>query len=319
MRKLFIYITIVSIFLPSYTSYAFWVWTPKTKKLINPKYAAKDTPEEQFRWAMKFFEEKDFKRAAEEFVRLTTYFKDSDLAADAQYYAGRSYEADGKYYFAFQAYQKTIEVYPFSKRIDEVIEREYIIGNLVYKKHTAKLMGKELMTELDRACEIFQKVKENAPFGEYADKAQFMIGECYKKAEQYNEAKKAFQKLVDEYPKSELVDKARYEVAQTTYLASLRPDYDQELTDEAIKEFKRIANESGTSEITKEAKEAITMLEDKKAESLFNTAKFYEKQKHYKSAIIYYREMLNKYPRSPLKESAAQRVEQVRKLLEEEK
>lgn len=305
------------IFLLSAEASAFWVWTPKTKKLVNPKYAAKDTPEEQFKWAMSFFEEKDYKRAAEEFARLVSYFPDSEMAPEAQYYAGRSYEAAEKYYPAFEAYQKTLDLYPFTKRIDEIIQRQYNIGREIYKKHSGKLMGRELMTDLDRSVEIFEKVKKNAPFGEYGDQAQFMIGECYKKSEQFAEAVKAFQELVDAYPRSPLRDKAKYEVAHCTYLASLNPDYDQELTDDAIEEFKRIAETKKGLTIAEEAEETVSLLEDKKAESLFNAAQFYERQKKYKSAAIYYEEILNKYPRSSFSELAARKLEYMNILLGE--
>ena len=80
---------------------------------------------------MQFFEGKDYKRAAEEFTRLVTYFGDSDLAPEAQYYAGRSHEEIDRFYPAFSAYQKTIEAYPFTERIDEIIEREYNLGNML--------------------------------------------------------------------------------------------------------------------------------------------------------------------------------------------
>ena len=79
--------------------YPFWIWTPKEKKLISPKYTTNDTPSEQFKWAMKFYEEKDYKRAAEEFTALVINFRDSLVAPDAQYYVGRSYEAMGKRYY----------------------------------------------------------------------------------------------------------------------------------------------------------------------------------------------------------------------------
>jgi len=306
------------IFVPSLKAEAFWIWTPKSKKLENPKYTAKDTPELQFDWAMKFFKEKDYKRAAEEFSSLVTHYKDSDLAPEAQYYEGRSYEELGKYYPAFQAYQKVIDVYPYTKRINEIIEKEFNLGKMLYKRHRGKFMGKEIMTDLDRAVEIFQQVRDNAPFGEYTEEAQFMIGECFKKSEQYNEAKKAFQKVVDDYPRGALAEKAKYEVAQCTYLASLKADYDQKLTDQAIREFKRIAEDKRGLDESKEAEEAVIFLENKKAESIFKIAKFYEKQKHYKSAAIYYNEIILRYPRSSFRELAASRLEKIKKFIKEE-
>ena len=297
-RTFFILFFIFCLSVFTFEAQAFWVWTPKLNKFINAKKLPKDTPQEQFKHAMKLFEKKEYKLAAEEFTILTKHFKDSHLAPEAQYYAGRSYEEQGKAYPAFQAYQKTVDTYPFTKRIDEIIEKEYNLGNVLYKKHLGKLMGKEIMTDLERAAEIFEKAKENAPFGEYADKAQFRIGECYKKSEQYNEAVKAFRKLMDEYPKSPLSEKAEYEIAQCAYLASLKSDYDQELTDDAIEGFEKIAKDRDGLLLSGQAPETIFLLEEKKAENLFKTAQFYESQKHYKSAAIYYEEILEKYPRS---------------------
>lgn len=317
-RVYLILFTLLCCFFFSFEAGAFWIWTPKTKKFTNAKRACKDSPEKQFKWAMKFFKEKDYKRAAEEFIRLADYFKDSDLAPEALYYAGLSNEEAAKYYPAFRTYQKAIDSYPFTKRIDEIIEREYNLGTILYAKHRGRLMGKELMTDLERALEIFRAVKENVPFGKYADKAQFMIGESYKKSEQYNEATKAFQAVINEYPRSPLAGKAKYELAQCTYLASLKADYDQELTDEAIEEFKSIAKTKKGLAISEEAEKAIALLEDKKAESLFNAGKFYESQKHYKSAAIYYEEILKKYPGSSFSGPARERLENVVKSIKKE-
>ena len=303
-------------------AFAFWIWSPKTKKLVNPKHVAKDTPEEQFKWAMKLYNAEEYKRAAEEFSRLATAFKDSDLAPEAQYYAGKSYEEGGKPYPAFLAYQKVIDIYPFTKRIDEIIEWEYDIGQVFYAKNTGKLMGVELMPDFERSIEIFSKVRDNAPFGDYAPKAQFMIGLSHKKVEQYTEAIKAFQKLADEYQRSNFYDKATYEVAQCTYLASLKSDYDQELTDEAIKEFKTIVESRKGLDISKDAEEAVSILEERKAKSLFKTAKFYERQKQYRSAVVYYEEILEKYPKSSFSGESLRNIvklENLINLIEEKK
>ncbi len=277
---------------------AFWVWTPKSKGLVNPKYAVKDSPEQQYDWAMSFYKEGDYKRAAEEFIRLVEHYKNSELAPDAQYYTALSYQKAGKYYIAFQNYQKVIENYPFTERIDEIIKAEYEIGEVFFNKHSGALMGVELMTDVEKAIEIFIKIIENIPYSAYADNAQFMIGSCYKKLQQYNEAVEAFQKLTQEYPASDLVEKAKYEQAQCMYLVSLNADYDQEPTDEAIQEFKKYSSESLDNKLKIEVDQTIAILEQKKAESVFKSAEFYEKQKKYKSARIYYREILRKYPRT---------------------
>jgi len=90
---------------PSREVTAYWVWTPETKKFINPKYAVKDSPKEQFNWAMSFFEAKDYQRASIEFKKLTRQYEYSSYASKSQYYMGLSYEMMGKFYTAFLNYQ----------------------------------------------------------------------------------------------------------------------------------------------------------------------------------------------------------------------
>ncbi len=294
----------------------YWLWTPDSKTFINPKYAVKDTPNEQYDWAMSFFTAKDYPRAVAEFEKLVKHYGNSECASEAQYYAGLSYEEQGKYYFAFESYQKVVEEYPHSARLEEVIEREFHIGNIYLAKTHSKLLGSDIMAPIDRAIEIFRKVVENVPYGPYADKAQYRLGLAYKKAEYYEEAIIAFQKLVDEYPQSPLAEKARYELASCAYRASLKPAYDSESTEKAVAAFKDFVEANRDGELEREADETLTRLVDNLAEKLFSIARFYEHQKHYRSALVYYREVLQKYPKSSFATAAAEKVKELLERIE---
>jgi len=317
MKILYIIIILAAyITLASDLAHAFWIWTPRTQKLINPKYAVKDTPEQQYDWAMSLYESRDYNRASEEFLRLIANYENSKLAPEAQFYAGKSYQKAGKYYPAFQNYQKVVDNYPYTKRVDEIIELEYELGEILYNKNTGTLMGIELMADTERAIEIFNKVIENAPYSQFADNAQFMIGLSYKKIQQYNEAIEAFQKLTQEYPTSDLVERAKYEAAQCMYFYSFKSDYDQEPTDEAIDEFKRYTMETRNKELKREAEQTITLLKEKKAQSIFKSAEFYEKVKKYQSAVVYYKEIIKDYPDTSYAPLAKIRIEYINIMLE---
>ncbi len=295
------------------SSHCYWVWTPGSKKFVNPKYAVKDSPKEQFDWAMSFYNAKDYKRAAGEFEKLLKHYEFSEEAAEAQYYAGLAYENQAKYYIAFQNYQKIFENYPHSKRLEEVVEREFNIGNVYLTKINSKLLGAELMAPLDRAQEIFKKVVENAPYGPFADKAQFSLGEAYKKAGIFDEAVLAFKKLVEEYPSSQLAASSRYEIASCAYQASLKPAYDVAPAEGAISAFKEFVDTNKDEKLAKEAQATLKALEDNMAEKAFSTAKFYEARKRYESAVVYYREVVEKYPSSAFAKEASDRVGELEK------
>lgn len=296
-------------------SYAFWIMTPKSKTMVNPKFAVKDTPGEQFNWAMRFFRQNDFKRSAEEFTRLVAYYPDSDMAPEAQYYAGRSYEELAKYFFAFQNYQKTVDDYPYTKRLEEIIERQYNIANIFQNKEGAKLVDLELSLSLERAIEIYKKVVENNPFGKHADEALFKLAECYRRTFKYDEAIEAYDRIVTDYTESHLVAEAKYQLAYTKYEASLDPEYDQESTEEALKEFKTISQTTPVPQIAREADKVLKELKNKKAESILKVASFYERQKKYRSAIIYYKDVTGKFPGTEAAKSADERINELKERL----
>ena len=135
-----IYIALILIIgLAIQPAYAYWVWTPESGKWENPKYAAKDTPEEQLTYSQDAYKQGNFKLALKEFKKLIKYYPLSKEAPTAQYYIGRIMQDTGKYYDAFKALQKVIDLYPYTELVDDVIEREYRIGELFFEHKTFTL------------------------------------------------------------------------------------------------------------------------------------------------------------------------------------
>lgn len=293
--------------------YGAWVWTPETGRWLNPKDAVKDTAEEQFKYAMSFYDMKDHRRAVSEFDKVVKFYPNAKSASDAQYYIGRCYEDTEEYYHAYLAYQKVIEAYPYAKNREEIIERQYNIGVLFLQGEKAKILGVALLPATDKAIEIFEQVVRNSPYGACADRAQYKIGESYKKSMRFAEAALAFQKLVEEYPQSGLVKEANYEIAQCAYLASLDASYDQGPTDMAIEKFEGVMKEGGDASLPKEAQASLGALKDKKAKSLCETARFYEKTGHRQSAAVYYKEVVENYPDSTVAKDCLSRLMEIEK------
>jgi outer membrane assembly lipoprotein YfiO len=293
------------------TAMGFWIWTPESKTIVNPKFVVKDTPQEQFEWAMSFYKNADFKRAADEFIRLTKHYPDAREAPEAQYYAGRSFEELGKYFFAFENYQKTVENYPYTKRMEEINEREFKIANILQSQESPKLMDLELSLALDRAITIYDKIVENSPFGPYADRSLFEKAACARKLQRYKEAIEAYDRIIKDYPESDLVPEARYQLAYTRYEASLQPEYDQESTEKALREFKQISENTPVPAISEEARKVIDELKEKKAASMMKIARFYEKRGKPQSALIYYKDIVGKYKGTIAAEEAKKRIKAI--------
>ncbi len=272
---------------------AFWIWTPDSGKWINPKYAPKDTPEKAFNYAKTFYDSKNYDEAIKGFEALISTFPLSELAGEGQYYIARSYQAMEKYHYAYLAYQKVIDEYPGSKRINEVVAREYEIADFFYNQETATILGRSIgiLSSKDKALEIFQKIVANVPYGESGPLAQYKIAICHKDAARYKEAIDEFNKLIDNYPRSELIVKARYEIAVCLFEVAAQRDYKQTDIDKAIIEFQDFLIDYPEGEPSAKAINKLGELNEKKAEGIFAIAQFYEKQGELDSALIYYEEI----------------------------
>lgn len=286
---------LAAIFLTAQTAYAYWIWTPKSGKWTNPKTAVKVTPSQQLESARALFEAKRYNDARREFSKLINAYPKSSEAADSQYYIGRIDEASGRAYQAFQSYQKMIDKYPFSERIQEAIEREYKIADDFMSGRNRKGKGVSLPAE-NPCVEIFTKVVENSNYGPLADKAQYKLGLVLKGLGRYYEAEEAFFRLIKGYPDSEWVDAAKFQIAACRAAVSRGSDYDQGATKDASDRFQEFVNLHPDAVLTAEAQKNIAVLKDKEARSNYNSGRFYERQKAFKSAEIYYNDVVANYP-----------------------
>ncbi len=310
MRKLRWIVALCSVGLFISEAQAVWVWTPQTRRWVNPKFAAKDTPKAQMEWALVFFEEKDYTRASKEFIRLVRSYPRSELAPEAQYLVGVSFELMGRVGAAVTAYKQVLEIYPFSARFKDSVEREFSIAEQFFSGKGLELLGPIKMPALDKAIEIYQHVVDHAPYGEYADKAQMRLGECYLRQYRYEEANRAFQRVVDEYPSSPLLEQAKFKVAFCARQLSLKPSYDQSATDEAIGWHEKFIAGHPSSDLVPQAQESLRQLRTIKAEGLAKIAHFYEKQGKPASAAVYYRDIINQYSDTTLAPQAVAKMKE---------
>ncbi len=290
------------------SAFAGWVWSPQTG-WIGPGGAVKDSPEEQLVFSVAFFDRKDYERAAKEFKKLVRAYKESREAAEAQYYLGRCQEEMGDYYKAFLEYRKTIQTYPSTKRFDEILEREYQMGNYFLAGKKRKVFGSvALLPARDKAVEIYEAIVEDGPFSEYGELAQYKLGLAQLALKDYEPAVTAFEQLISRYPQSPLVDDARFQIAGASLKGTFAPEYDQAPTDLAIRELEAFVREYPESELSTDASSRLSELKDRRAQHEYQVAQFYERRKHPASAAMYYHTIVKRYAGTPWAAKAAERL-----------
>lgn len=313
-RYLLLYISIFFVFplISSQQAEAFWVWTPETNQWVNPKYAVKDTPSEQLKYALDFYQEKKYKEAIVELRKLIQHYPKAREAPDAQFYIGMILEEQGDLFAAFKEYQIVIDKYPFSERSGEIVQRQYEIGLKLLEGQMKKktFMSSFVWNEYD-VIEVFRKVIKNAPYGKWAPAAQYKIGLYLMEKKLYQEARDEFEKVVNDYPESEWAKGAKYQVALVDAKRSSGAQYDQRVTQHAVKELKDFVENNPEAELSENAKSKIHELSEKEAENNFVIAQFYEKQKNFKAAKIYYQSIVDQFADSKWAVKALERIREL--------
>jgi len=295
-RYIFILVVILIIFIAISPTEAFWVWTPETNKWVNPKYSVKETPGEQLKYALEFFESGEYKETIAECKKLIKHYPKAREAPEAQYHIGLSLESQGKLYPAFKAYQIVIDKYPFSELSAKIVKQQYDIGvNILGGEGVKNKIVDSFTTDNYTVIDIFRTVIINAPYGEFAAPAQYKIGLYLSEKRLFQEARDEFEKVLNDYPESEWAKAAKYQIAMSDAKRSTDAQYDQKITKVAVEGLEKFVEVYPDGQLSIEAKDQIKELREKEAKNNFIVAKFYEKQKNYKAAKMYYQVVVDDY------------------------
>jgi len=303
MKKL-ILICFLLLFLPA-NAHAFWIFSPKSKTVKNADKQLKGNPAANFAQGLKEFERKNYTKAYIICRFIAQKYPDAVEASEAQYYMGRCLEELKKPAEACLAYQKILESYPNSKRINEVIEREYLIAEVLAGKKNPHVMGLKKYDFTEHpSITIFTNLAEKAPGSDYAPKAQYQLGLLYMHLNRFDEAKEAFGRLIDKYPDSVWYAPAKYQLAQAVARGFSGTAYDTASVVDATARLDEFLSSHPDSEVAPQAAESLKSLNEKAAQKNYETGFFYESQKKCKAAGVYYEIVLDKYPRTSWAEKA---------------
>ncbi len=166
--------------------------------------------------------------------------------------------------------------------------------------------GKEKFRSGDylEAISDFDVIKMQYPGSGVADSAQFYLGECHFQRGEFLLAAEEYQTLKRSMPASGLVPSAQYKIALCFYNLSPKAPLDQKYVTRAIDEFQTFIEYYPKDEQVSDAEAKIKELNDRIAQRLYETAGMYMTMEYFKSAAIYYNNIVEKYFDTPYAEPA---------------
>ncbi len=148
------------------------------------------------------------------------------------------------------------------------------------------------------AQEKLRDISVNCVGYDYAEEAQYMLGQSHFRNEQWIEAETEFQILVDHWERSKYVQEARWKICRAAYLQAPSWDRDPSLTQQAIERNVAFISDFPTGTWTDSAKQNRDDLVDRMAERRYETARLYLKMDEPQAATIYFNLLLKEFPES---------------------
>src|SRR5437588_704476 len=254
----------------------------------------------------------NFKRAIGAYRQLVRKYSRDALAAGAAFRGAQLYEEIHQYLEAAGTYRLVVTNYPTSPHFNEAIEGQFRVGEMYLAGKKLKLLGIPLATSMDRAVEIFAAVIRTAPFGKYTARAQFDIGLAREKQGLNDAALQAYQAVIDKFPSDPIAADAQYQIGYIWFTASRAGTKDLAATNNARTAFQDFLFRFPNSEKAAQARANLQHLEHKALSTSFDVARYYDKQKAYRAAVIYYNEVIRQQPGSTESEKAKKRIDQLR-------
>jgi outer membrane protein assembly factor BamD len=317
---LWFFLLLVLVLLPArspapliYTPGEGWYYEPYGETAKWQRSRAKD----QLQVAEDAFTAKNYSITLRAANRVLRVWPLSDYAPRAQYLIGRCLEVKGKDEAAFNAYQNIIDKYPKSSQYNEVLWRQFAIAGRFLNGEWFKVWNLiPLYPSMDETAKLYEKIVDNGPYSEVAPHAQLNVGAAREKQKSYDDAVKAYDKAADRYNDQPLIAAdAMYRAGVAWEKQADTAEYDQSAAAKAIAAYTDFLVVYPDDRRVADAQKSIAKLKAEQVRGSFQIARFYEKNHRWAGAVVYYNDVLQLDPNSPLAAQARQRIEVLKPLL----
>lgn len=304
MKKIVFLLLLAGLILAPSLSFAYWEWTPQTKRWINPKLAVRETPEAQYAWAEEYVVKKDYSVAIRKLEQLTEVFPDSDYAAKARYRIGEIYQLAGEKEKAFRSYQKVIDNYPGSDLVTESVSKQFIIG----EQFTNKKQGGWFSFLRSDPADLLTRTVTAAPYAAEAEKALYDLGNYHFRKGNFPEAINTFDRLVQNYPESQYGPAAELKAGEAGFKLCRKQKNNEDLLLNTSGRLAAFLARYPADKDREKAQRLYSQTRELLAGKVLAVAQFYEKNKNQQAAKVYLEKVVNEYPETAVAEKAKEKL-----------
>ena len=303
MKKqlLIFFILMVFFFNDTNVSLAGWVWTGETS-WVDPEQLTRDTTDQQYKYAITLMIEREYISAIGIFKSVIKDNPGTELAEESQLNIAKTYFLLGDYKKSFWAYEQFIENDPTSRRLSEILDKEFQVG----------------VSQMERnengAIKVFERIIERNPLGFIAADSQVKIAECYYQLRQFDQAEDSFMTVMENYPNSEWVPYAQFRIPYCK-LSNIRvQERNYDLLTKSRDGFEIYLANNPHGALVGATNEIISEIDTKIAEREYETGMFYLRKKRPDAGFIYFESLTKNYPNSEWAALAEEKIKMLKKI-----
>lgn len=287
-------------------------WTLHKGRLVDVCELATMSAQEHFDEGARAYEVGDWATAMQQFNIVTYNFPSSPYGQEAYYFLGVSYYFLAEFDFANEAFSEYLKVQGNPRYFQSAVEFKFSIAEELNAGAKCRLFGTKQMPKWwegkSLALKIYDEVIAAVPCHEIAARALISKGCLLWRMGDYRGAIESFQMVIRRFPKFELapdcyvyisrvyVEQSRYEFQNSDILAFAEIN---------LKKFER---DFPREERLCEAIENVMMIKEIYAGGLYETGRFYERTCKPNAAIIYYNDVIRRFPTTAMADCSRQRI-----------
>lgn len=177
-----------------------------------------------------------------------------------------------------------------------------------YKKGMAALEDKDY----EKAKEQFEVILLQDPASEFADDAQFHLGETHYRNKEYRLAAFHYSRVLKDFPSSPYYKRALFLTGECYYEVSAQYEREQTQTENAITQYRAFVQFFPSDSLAQVAQTRIVDMRTKLAHRDYSVASQYLDRDEYKAAELYFQRVIDRYPDTEYYAKALQGREEVR-------
>lgn len=308
---------------PAKTPHASAATEPKSLSLGNGGWKpiqeeANPEADKALEAATALYQQGKYDEAAPALAKLAKKHKGTSWGMKAQYLLAESYYAQGRFYWAHDAYELLMKDYPNNDYTEKAVTREYDIAQkwFVYAPDPknkpaekfdwkARFLGKvPLLDSEGYAVKALEQVRMHDASGPLSDDACLRLADFHFEKHDYETAAMYYDQLATDHPKSEHVRRAQLSSIDAKLKGYMGPEYDGKSLDSALDTIKQ--TKAAFPERTEENKklyDAWDLIHDQYAERAYRVGMYYktyyERSGYGAAAAEYYFGLVNaRWPKS---------------------